>query len=724
MANIKTFLSAKPSRRSHDNDSAENDHSISMDSNTGMNRINSAPKMSLRREDTSRLMAGFQKVFGYHRRNNSVPPSSDLDIPSPSSTPAAATSVSTPKKLYHFQSPKQTKHATPTPPLPFTANDTIFESKTTMLSSMVPSSTPPTNPSAPPTSAHSETSTPSEERVGVTSTTPLTKSANLPAKADVEIQADLSLATDVDTRAESHPILRTTSQLMVVEPTHNSSDAYTNELESAMADRRAAEKLLAQRHAAIKPQANTSERLKPLGIVLEKKEPGESRNIARLPSSLSPASRLRTSLGTSNEAIEAVRRRKAIKDLAFFAADGCPTNIEIMDQINAHFRLKDRHDDSEIPDVTFNVNGVSICASEMPKGSVERNWIIRHNAVVNNAELVERRLMNSDDHEMIVAQLFPEDCRHILKPEHFEIFMNGLGEEGILTKAQAKSIATVAVSLEEFEQGAYYVQDWRKQHGHRRNPTTAVIFDIPRQASRGVLSFPSHQTNSLSQHELYYYLRILVEAAVYDQKFWKGYFFPNARGRFNDFYEAHKITQENCLLPPSLTDYKRDWTHREVRLLHRGRLICDLLKQYEAGEVTDFGIVRAIRATFVGIPAQPSWCPEDLESFLYHRINESGLAVSKIPEILALHPEHDTTFANYRLRQHVINGLRDRAEQFEKEEATRLREIGRSYMTFKQANRRGTTMWERMKERWRKAFGKKQVVVPFDPFAPEHAVEE
>jgi hypothetical protein len=733
MANIKTFLSAKLSRRSHDNDLAENDPSSGMDSNTGINRSNSAPKMRHKRDDSTRLMAGLQKVFGYHRRNNSVPPSSDLYIPGRTSMPVPATSISTSKRLYRFQSTKQKtvgtdnhfslqqilicpKYATSTSPPPSTANNT------TMLSNMVPSSTPPTIPFTPPTSAHSETSIPNERHVSVTSVTSLTKSVTHPTRPGVKTQADLGFTTDIDTRADSRPILRTTSQPVAVESPHDSPDAYADELEAAFVDRRAAEKLLAQRHVAIMPRANTSERLKPLGIVLKKKGPGDGHNIARLPSSLSPSTLRQTSLRTANQEIEALRRRKAIKDLTFSAADGCPTNIDIMDQINAHFHLQARHAGGDIPDATFNVNGISIRASEMPKGSVERNWIMRYNAVVNNAELVERRLMNSEDHEMIVVQLFPEDRRHILKPEHFEIFMNGLGEEGILTKAQAKSIATVAVSCEEFEQGVHYVQDSRNKHAHRRNTTAAAIFDIPRQASRGITSFPSRQANGESQHELYYYLRILVEAAVYDQKFWKGYFFPNARSRFNNFFEAYKITQENWLLPPNLTDYKREWTHREIRLLYHGQLICNLLKQYEAGEITDFGIVRAVRATFVGIPAQPSWCPDDLESFLYHRINESGLAISKIPEILALHPEHDTTFANYRLRQHVINGLRERAEQFEKEEATRLKEIDKSYMTFEHAKRKGMTRWERMKEGLKKAFGKKQIVAPFDPFAPEHAL--
>ncbi|KAG9193629.1 hypothetical protein G6011_03664 [Alternaria panax] len=722
MASFKTFLSAKLSRRSQDDNSAENNHNSSMNSTRETSRHKSTPKMGPKRDDSTRLIAGFQKVFGYRRRNNNVTPSSDPNILRKSSALAPTISVPTPKRLYRLQSPKQKKHATSTPPPPSTADNTMSKSRTTMLPSIVPSSTPPTSPLTLPTSAHSETSTPSDRHVSVTSVTQLTKPANRATRSRVRNQAEVSLMSDASTSADDHTILRMSSQPIVVKSTPGSPDTDTSEMEAAIADRYTAEKLLAQRHAAIKPQANTGERLKPLGTILKKRDYRDSHSIARLPSSFSPSAYRQSNLRTANRAIEALRRRKAVKDLAFYAADGCPTNIEIMDQINAHFHLKARHIDDEIPDITFNVNGVCIRASEMPKGSVERNWITRYNAVVHNAELVERRLMNSEDHEMIVAQLFPEDRRHILKAEHFEIFMNGLGEEGILTKVQAKSIATVAVSLEEFEQGVHYIEGSVQKCGHRRNPTAATIIDIPHQASRGISSFPSCQTSGQSQDELYYYLRILVEAAVYDQKFWKGYFFPNARNRLNDFYEAYKITLDGWLLPPNLTDYKREWTHREIRLLHRGQLICDLLKQYEANEVTDFGIIRAIRATFVGIPAQPCWCPEDLESFLYHRINESGLAVSNIPNILVLHPEHDMTFANSSLRRHVTNELRGRAEQFEKEEVARLREIDRSYITFREAKKRRMTKWKRVKEGWRKAFGKKQVVVPFDPFAPEHAV--
>ncbi|KAI4942921.1 hypothetical protein J4E86_009868 [Alternaria arbusti] len=652
MVGFKSFLSGKSFRHSHDGDRAKSEpkNSTSNDAgvSAGISSNSIAQNLDDKRKESTRLIAGFQKVFGNHRRRDHVSP-----LPS-----APATPTSTPKRLYRFQSPKHKK---------FSINN---------------------------------------------------------ARPTMETPAETGLRSNNEKYSDDSPVLRTASHPATVDDTNISSDARTDRLKAAIEGMRAAEQLLSQRHATITPQANTSKRVKPLDTVGKNVGPRDSHGIARLPNSLSALNHRQTHLRTANQAIEAARRRQAVRYLAFYAADGCPNNIDIIDRINAHFHLQARHVDGEIPDATFDVNGVPVRASQMPKGSVERNWIIRYNAVVNNAELVERRLMNSEDHEMIVAQLFPEERGHILKPEHFEIFMTGLGEEGILTKAQAKSIATVAVSKEEFDKGIHYVEAASSKHTHRRNPTAAAIFDIPQQASRSTASFSSRPANGQNQHELYYFLRILVEAAVYGQKFWKGYFFPNAWNKLKNFYDAHKLSQEGWLLPPHLTEYKRDWTHREVRLLQRGQLICDLLKHYEAGEVTDFGIIRATRATFVGIPAQPSWCPEDLESFLYHRIADSGLPITKIPEILVLHPEHDMVFSNHRLRQNVINGLRERADQFEKEEAARLKEIDKSYMTFEEVKKKEMTRWERMKVGLKKAFGKKEVVVPFDPFAPEHGSGE
>jgi hypothetical protein len=158
--------------------------------------------------------------------------------------------------------------------------------------------------------------------------------------------------------------------------------------------------------------------------------------------------------------------------------------------------------------------------------------------------------------------------------------------------------------------------------------------------------------------------------------------------------------------------------------MQRGHLITDLLKKYEMGVLTDFGLIRAIRATYVNIPAQPFWCVEDLESFLYHRIPESGLQISMIADILVLHPDHDTATASPRLRKTVVDAIKERVKGFEKEEEARLKEIDLSYMTFEQQKKAEMSRWECVKAGWKSVFGKKEVLIPFDPFAPEHGVVE
>ncbi|KAF1849534.1 uncharacterized protein K460DRAFT_280850 [Cucurbitaria berberidis CBS 394.84] len=499
-----------------------------------------------------------------------------------------------------------------------------------------------------------------------------------------------------------------------------SKEADCTELDATIAGMHAAEKLLHQRHAAIKPQPNIGKKIKPLGAIIKKSSPKASSPKARVPLSLSSPIHRRQQPETANEACASFQRRQLIKNLAFNAANGCPNAIADMDQINAHFTLRSRLPETTIPDLILEFGGVQIRASQLV--TTDHNWIARFNALTNNSELVESRRMSPEDHETIALQLFPEERSHILKPEYFEIFVTGLGEEGTLTQAEAKAIGRLGVTVEEFEQGGHFTGPSKYARGHRHNPTELVIFEIPKQASRGLASF-SPRPSMLQGRDLYYHLRILIEAAVYDQKFWKGYFFANARSKLGEFYEAYNVSQEGWPLPANLTEYKRPWTSREIRLLQRGQLLCDLLKKYETAEMTDFGIIRAVRGTYVQIPAQPFFSVEALESFLYHRIADSGLAVSRIPEILALHPENDAVFANPVLRNYVVDSLNERAENYEKEEEQRLSEIETSYTTFETVRKAQMTPWERIKVSFKKVFGKKEVVVPFDPFSPEHEVE-
>jgi len=493
---------------------------------------------------------------------------------------------------------------------------------------------------------------------------------------------------------------------------HKAQDTATNnEYETAMAGLREAEKLLQQRHAVIKPQArrDTLTKNTPLEAFVKKtnKIPSPKDSTARtanLPRHLPiPAYRQRKKEpDTAKEACDALLRRQLLRDLAYRALNGCDDAVAAFEELNAHHTLQARHTD-DVPDLILNFDGIHIRASQL--GTVEHAWIARFNAVRKLEALVARKQLGMEDYEQILSQLFPNELKDLLDAEYFDIFVTGLGIEGILTVNEAKSITRLGVSREELEKGSRFTGP--SSSSNRYDAATLAIFDIPNNTH----SFPpaAHST------DLYPYLRTLTEAAVYERKFHQGYFFANARSKLLSFHSAHFTSPT----PLHLLEYKRAWTFRETRLLRRGKLLIELLESFERGDLTDFGIVRAVRGTFVRLPGQGYWDVEELSTYLYHRVINCGLHFSCIPEILALHPEHDQAFACEQERRRIEKELRENAEAFEKEEEQRLKEIEMSVSTFASLLKKEMGRWARVKMGWRKLCGKKEVVEPFDPFAEE-----
>jgi len=103
MVGFKSFLSGKSFRRSHDGERAkpEPQNSTSNDAgvSAGVSSNSVAQKSDNKRKESTRLIAGFHKVFGDHRHRDDVAP-----MPSEPTTPTSA-----PKRLYRFQTPKQKK---------------------------------------------------------------------------------------------------------------------------------------------------------------------------------------------------------------------------------------------------------------------------------------------------------------------------------------------------------------------------------------------------------------------------------------------------------------------------------------------------------------------------------------------------------------------------------------------------------------------------------------
>lgn len=121
----------------------------------------------------------------------------------------------------------------------------------------------------------------------------------------------------------------------------------------------------------------------------------------------------------------------------------------------------------------------------------------------------------------------------------------------------------------------------------------------------------------------------------------------------------------------------------EACFLAHAHLVCELLDKWDAGQLQDFGIIRAVRGTYVNIAMQGYRTAEELESFLYHRVVESELAIQFIPTIIALHPEYDSDFAHAQSHPAVVDGLQHRQQMFEKGEQERLEQMERSVVSFK-----------------------------------------
>ena len=166
----------------------------------------------------------------------------------------------------------------------------------------------------------------------------------------------------------------------------------------------------------------------------------------------------------------------------------------------------------------------------------------------------------------------------------------------------------------------------------------------------------------------------------------------------------------------------RTRTYRETRLPARSHLVAALLTAWDNGEMADFGLIRIIRGTYVPLYGQAYFPLEVLSSLLYHRVPDSGLPSSRIPEILPLHPEHDAAFADPSSRGEVMKGLDEKAKEFKEEEKQRLREIEAGVLRFRALRKKEMGRWRRVKAKFGKWMGANGEIAKtaFDPFADEY----
>lgn len=303
--------------------------------------------------------------------------------------------------------------------------------------------------------------------------------------------------------------------------------------------------------------------------------------------------------------------------------NGCDDAIAAFDEVNEHFAAK--RIDKNKADLILNFDGIHVSASQL--GPIEHSWIARFNANNYLGKMVQKKRLGTEDYEDILSQLFPTSAHDLLEEPCFDIFITSLGTGGIFTTAEAKSISRLSVSRAEFEAGCTWTDI--KSMSTKYDANNVAIFDIP----------TSREGTPQHQRELHQYLQILSEAAVYHLPFHHGFFFPNSRSKLLDYYNAAIHASP---LSPHLESYRRSWSQDSLRTLYRVSCIITLLSSWESNTLTDFGIIHAIRGTFIPLPGQARFDASDLSSFLYYRIPSSDSHNSIIPEILALHPEYDS----------------------------------------------------------------------------------
>lgn len=101
---------------------------------------------------------------------------------------------------------------------------------------------------------------------------------------------------------------------------------------------------------------------------------------------------------------------------------------------------------------------------------------------------------------------------------------------------------------------------------------------------------------------------------------WENHYSASARSKINDSYEDYAIIKRGSSLSPNLTMCDSLWYYREGQSLQCAYLIGGLLDMRKAGDLNDFGTIRAIRGMYVAIPIQVFLSAEEFKAFLYHHI--------------------------------------------------------------------------------------------------------
>ncbi|KAF2844914.1 hypothetical protein T440DRAFT_546662 [Plenodomus tracheiphilus IPT5] len=499
--------------------------------------------------------------------------------------------------------------------------------------------------------------------------------------------------------------------------------------ELAMAAYARAEEILAHRHAGLKAQPDSGKEPKQRSAVIVKQATADgtakvkkmrTKDTANFAPATAPSrcTEIQRQPRTAGDAVAVMQRRERVMKMVYSAICGSDDAQEKLDRLNAHYGEQDNGTKSLQADIIIGFGDCHFRANEF--GEFEHIWISRYNALCILRQKLDARIIANADYDNIKDHLFPDENTRPLTPEYFEMFLEPLAEEDVLTKEQAIAIGGLGVTQQELDSGYEFTPVLNVPDMLARQAQNSKPFRMPERKMR--TSSADVTDSSKPDDNLLWYLRVLVQAAVYKQPYYRGFFFGNdAAATLNNFYQAHKLSQQDKLLPPTLTKFNRPWTYSETRMLERGQLLCNMLKQYEAGTITDFGVLRIVRATLVHVPGQPRFHRTGLEQMLYDRAVGAGIPMSRIPTILSLLPENDNAFACPTMREELLGAMNVTAAAFEVEDSVRLAEIAADQKAYKKMMNKELGIWGRVKRKAKGVFGKKKVVLnTFNPFSPEH----
>ncbi|KAH9865976.1 hypothetical protein J1614_008540 [Plenodomus biglobosus] len=504
-----------------------------------------------------------------------------------------------------------------------------------------------------------------------------------------------------------------------------------SEHDLAMAAYAKAEEILAARHAGlqVKPDGKKNPKSR-VAMIIKKATKNEVLKVKRTrtkdavpsvphPAPASRSTEARRQPRTAGDAAAMMQRRDRIMRMTYGAVYyGCDDSIEKLERLITHFDDQANGRKPVTTDIVIGFGDYHLRANDL--GDFERTWIARYNALCILKYKQTGRALSFEDYELLAQHFFPADDARLLTPEYFDLFLEPLAEEGVLTKEEFLEIRDLGVTQDELDSGATYTPPAVAPRVRARQAANSRTFRMPKRDMRtGAINLAGQAKPT---DNLDWYLRLLVEAAVYKQTHYRGFFFGDAAFTLNQFYQAYQLSKQDRLLPPELTEYNRLWTYAESRLLERGQLLCKLLKKYEAGTITDFGLLRIVRATLVQVPGQPGFRKDSIQRLLYDRVVNAGILIRQVPEILALLPDNDAAFSSQKVRQEMLASMNETALAYEAEETDRMAKIKADQAAFAKKVKKELGVWGRIKRKAKGALGRKKKVEDkaFNPFSPEH----